>query len=333
MHDDDIPVKTQVGLAEIKSRALGLPPRMRTALLLVDGVKSVRELEQLLAASGVKPGALQTLLEKRLISAGDNALIASNTVSRAEKPAATEAPAIAQEPAARAEALITKSPPLPDQPGTTVTVAAEVPSVAPAPATVKVAASPPAPKVSSASEAALATPPLRTSVRLPSPEQKPAPKAVPVAAEKSKPAPTVKSARSSVDVPFPTLPAIPAAAPVAPTAPVMATQAFPHPIPARGRQEPLLVDQEEDEEPDSALANFIQPPPPEDMKLLAARAHVASALDDRVDGYVLRQMVASCSSRAELLSLFDAADRVLKKSMGSTGSAQVLNVARTLLHS
>ena len=62
-----VPVKTNEGAQEIKARALGLAPRIRTALLLVDGVKSVVELERLLAAAGVTPGALQMLLDKGLI--------------------------------------------------------------------------------------------------------------------------------------------------------------------------------------------------------------------------------------------------------------------------
>lgn len=62
-----IPVKTREGAQEIAARALGLAPRIRTALLLVDGVKSVTELERLMKAAGVTDGALQLLLEKGLI--------------------------------------------------------------------------------------------------------------------------------------------------------------------------------------------------------------------------------------------------------------------------
>ncbi len=62
-----VPVKTKEGTQEIRARALGLAPRIRTALLLVDGVKSATELERLMAAAGVTPGALQLLLDKGLI--------------------------------------------------------------------------------------------------------------------------------------------------------------------------------------------------------------------------------------------------------------------------
>lgn len=72
MKRNKVPVKTSEGSQEIASRALGLAPRIRTALLLVDGVKSVPELERLMAAAGVTPGALQLLLEKGLIRIPDD---------------------------------------------------------------------------------------------------------------------------------------------------------------------------------------------------------------------------------------------------------------------
>jgi hypothetical protein len=62
-----VPVKTKEGTQEIRARALGLAPRIRTALLLVDGVKSMDELERLMDAAGVTPGALQMLLDKGLV--------------------------------------------------------------------------------------------------------------------------------------------------------------------------------------------------------------------------------------------------------------------------
>ncbi len=62
-----VPIKTKEGTQEIRARALGLAPRIRTALLLVDGAKSMDELERLMDAAGVTPGALQMLLDKGLI--------------------------------------------------------------------------------------------------------------------------------------------------------------------------------------------------------------------------------------------------------------------------
>ncbi len=67
MGQKKVPVKTPEGAWEIKTRVLGLAPRIRTALLLVDGVRSSIELERLMQAAGVTPGALQLLLDKGLI--------------------------------------------------------------------------------------------------------------------------------------------------------------------------------------------------------------------------------------------------------------------------
>jgi hypothetical protein len=67
MSRKNVPIKTDKGTLEIKARILNLAPRIRTALLLVDGVKSTAELERLMAAAGVTAGALQLLLDKGLI--------------------------------------------------------------------------------------------------------------------------------------------------------------------------------------------------------------------------------------------------------------------------
>jgi hypothetical protein len=67
MQDDDVPVKTDKGLAEIKTRALKLSPRVRTTLLLVDGEKSVAELKQMMAVAGADPQSLETLAGLNLL--------------------------------------------------------------------------------------------------------------------------------------------------------------------------------------------------------------------------------------------------------------------------
>jgi hypothetical protein len=67
MKDYDIPVKTSRGVAEIKTRQLGLVARLRTILLLVDGARTVQELERLIQASGAEPDTLESLMEKGLI--------------------------------------------------------------------------------------------------------------------------------------------------------------------------------------------------------------------------------------------------------------------------
>lgn len=67
MNDDDVPVKTDQGVAEIQTRKIGLARRIRTALLLVDGVKSVGELNRLIQTPDEEQRALDILLGQGLI--------------------------------------------------------------------------------------------------------------------------------------------------------------------------------------------------------------------------------------------------------------------------
>jgi hypothetical protein len=319
MRDDDVPAKTQVGLAEIKSRALGLAPRMRTALLLVDGVKPIRELEQLLAASGVKPGALQTLFERGLICIfQDDSVSVPAATAAPEKSAIPEARPVPETVPAYDAAAAPEASPAPQAVPAPKASAAPAPQAAPPP---KVTS---APKMVPTAKAAPASEPAATSKAPPTPKPAPAAKAAPDAASTAKAAPTPKPA------PAAKAPSTPKAAPAPqgaarPASPPPALTAVRLPVPAQS--------DEQDEAPEHEVQIFVPPPPPEDMKLLVARAHVANALDDRVDSYVLKQMVASCSSRAQLESLFDAAEKVLMKSLGSARSAAVLGVAKALLHS
>lgn len=302
MLDNDIPSKTQEGLAEIKTRAMGLAPRMRTALLLVDGVKPVRELEQLLTASGVKPGALQTLLDKGLIAITQKAPDSIQPIATPpQEPAPREAEA-APEPAPVVEAVAAPTPvapapaaPLPEPVAPVKAVAVpKPPPVAPAPT--------PAPKPAPVAKAA------------PAPKSSPKAASNTIAAVKAAPAP--KAISKTPAAPKATPPRQrPATRAVAPAAPVV----------------PAPVEQKKEEVRPAPVHNPAAPP--EDMKLVVARAHVASALDDRLDNYMLRQMIASCSSRAQLESMFDVAEKALKETLGGTRSAHVLDVAKALLHS
>jgi hypothetical protein len=325
MRDDDVPAKTQVGLAEIKSRALGLAPRMRTALLLVDGVKSVRELEQLLAASGVKPGALQTLFEKGLISIPqDDSVSVPAATAAPEKSAIPEAISAPETVPAYDAAAAPEASPAPQAVPAPKASAAPAPQAAPPPKVTSAPKPAAAPRTVPTAKAAPAPEPAATPKAPPAPKPAPAAKAAPdtastaKAAPTPKPAPAAKAPSTPKAVPAPQGAARPASHPPALTAVRL-------PVPAQS--------DEQDEAPEHEVQIFVPPPPPEDMKLLVARAHVANALDDRVDSYVLKQMVASCSSRAQLESLFDAAEKVLMKSLGSARSAAVLGVAKALLHS
>lgn len=296
MKNDDIPMKTDEGLAEIKTRALGLAPRVRTALLLVDGVKSIGELEQLLTASGVKPGALELLLEKGLIRvplhdpAGMPAAMPASTiapmpetVSKIEvAPVAKAAPASDPAPAAEAVSVPKAAPALKPAPPA---------EVAPAPKVKPALKAEPAPKIEPVLKA---EPALKAE---PVPKAASMPKATPV--PKAPPQPE---------------PAAPASGPVGMTAPT--------------------YDDQDDTEPAPEI-NIPVPDPPDDMKLVVARAHLANALDEHagMQGYVLKQMVAGCTSRAELLSLCDAAEKLMAKSLDKAGRASVIGISKALLAS
>ncbi len=67
MNNSDVVDKTERGANEIKTRALKLPPRLRTMLIMVDGSVTV---SQLLAAGeklSAPPDFLELLLQQRLV--------------------------------------------------------------------------------------------------------------------------------------------------------------------------------------------------------------------------------------------------------------------------
>jgi hypothetical protein len=66
---DAIPDKTEAGRLELRTRAQGLPPRLRSVLILVDGVRGRSELQQAMAGIGAPPDALDTLAALGLIAA------------------------------------------------------------------------------------------------------------------------------------------------------------------------------------------------------------------------------------------------------------------------
>jgi hypothetical protein len=352
MRDDDVPVKTQEGLEEIKNRALGLAPRVRTALLLVDGVKSIRELEPLLVASGVKPGTLEILLEKGLISVSVHAPAVASANDVTTEAEALPTPQV--ESAAEAESAVqVEAAPAIEM---TEPAAKAAPQLQATPAP-KAASEPKAvsePKASPGPESVMPPEwPVTISVDAMDPDlqDRELVKAAPVAAQQPKAAPAAVSAPA---------PAITAAKPAARSAP--ATYSAPKnnepvreaPKAARTpeivpRLEPVMsgaklsgakpltvsVPLTEDDPYDKEMVHrvAVAPPPPEDMKLLIARAHLANALDDYVEGYILKQIVTGCASRAELQSLFDAVERVLVKSLGKVRSDDVMGTAKTLLAS
>jgi hypothetical protein len=63
----DIWRKTAAGLAEIKERSLKLSPRLRTMLILVDGVQSEEMLQEGAAGVGAPPDFIAQLVSAKLI--------------------------------------------------------------------------------------------------------------------------------------------------------------------------------------------------------------------------------------------------------------------------
>jgi hypothetical protein len=82
--------KTELGQAEIATRALRLPPRVRQALILVDGKRSDTELRKLIPPPADE--VLQTLLDLECIEASGGA---AATATNAAAPAPAAPPQVA----------------------------------------------------------------------------------------------------------------------------------------------------------------------------------------------------------------------------------------------
>jgi hypothetical protein len=92
------PTRTEAGVQELRARALGLPQKVRTVLLLVDGKRTVAEVRKLMVGAGVAPEALQQLLDMGLIGLPASPALtlpaaAASNAAPASKPAPVPAPA------------------------------------------------------------------------------------------------------------------------------------------------------------------------------------------------------------------------------------------------
>ncbi len=81
------PAKTEQGRAEIESRSRRLAGGLRSLLLLVDGRRTVAELQELARRLNAPDDALQQLLSLELIS-GETAQAQASTAEPANEPAA-----------------------------------------------------------------------------------------------------------------------------------------------------------------------------------------------------------------------------------------------------
>jgi hypothetical protein len=69
MNDNQVYVKTTLGSEELKSRARRLPSRVRTMLIMVDGMQSLAQLNAAAASIGAPDACMTFLLEQGLIQA------------------------------------------------------------------------------------------------------------------------------------------------------------------------------------------------------------------------------------------------------------------------
>ena len=347
MSRSNIPVKTSEGVQEIKARLLGLAPRIRTALLLVDGVKSVAELERLMLAAGVTPGALQLLMEKGLIRFQEEPKPAIEAKA-AEAPAATDAGTAPQSQDAAPAPL--SSPRIEETPPT------EIPAVPAAQPQVRQEVAKPQgieqPKIVVAQEPLVSIP------------------MIPLPTARSKPAPPAPEAEPE-DMPdmFPEFAVAPPPEPEEPEQQLevatlielesilgevtkadldtilgVATQLELTPTQALAPRTavlatagpsrlPPLAQAEYDFKMASAAQKPVIPASVLRMNLTVARAHLASALDLHleIDGYALKQGIMACESREELEQLFRLIEGALMRKLDRPAVLRIMGVAQALL--
>ncbi|MBV8665444.1 MAG: hypothetical protein JO269_03075 [Burkholderiaceae bacterium] len=303
MSQKDVPVKTDAGLWEIKARALGLAPRIRTALLLVDGVKSAAELERMMVAAGVTPGALQLLLDKGLIRFPEEptrqmtepapehtVLFDPMTMPRpANKPvqAAAKPPAQAvqkEQPVKEAPIKEPQHEPLSLEAGSSVL---EIPTLSEIETILGVATELEMQTIIGVATKLEVTPQSPESAQ---PERARPESAPPQNASAAKPPP--KKER-----------------------------------PTAKEQAQRTVKAIEEAEKQVISTSILK------MNLIVARAHIANALDQylEVDGYVLRQKIAACESRGDLELLFPLVEAALHMKLEKAAVARLMGISRALL--
>jgi hypothetical protein len=307
-----VPVKTKEGTQEIRARALGLAPRIRTALLLVDGVKSMDELERLMDAAGVTPGALQMLLDKGLVRIPEpepepqpvqpvalppvTVTNAAHTILQRDGKPANDLPLIAPtvlEPRFEPTLYEPQKERI-DVPRSRVAVPEPPTEVRP----------PQAPRVLNAPLEVVTLLELETILG---------------AATKMEVA-TILGVATMLEL-TPTQMRAPNTAVKAP--PLEAARLTP-----LSRAERDLHALREDPEPRPVIPAHILL-----SNLMAARAHLAAALDEflEIDGYLLKQKVMACENRAELEALVPQLAAAFIKKIEKTAAKRLLSTAEAML--
>jgi hypothetical protein len=341
-----VPVKTKEGTHEIRARALGLAPRIRTALLLVDGVKSTAELERLMAAAGVTPGALQLLLDKGLIrfaeeeaestadseSAGDAAR--ASLGHQGDEGSATVAEEGPQRTVAVGATTVLDVPTLIEPPQLRA-------PVSPAPKRA-VHAVPDAPRAQDPAQAK----PQVNSPEIPQERKQESASTAPLRAVRSErvlSAPlevvtlleleTILGGATKMEVA--TILGVATMLELTPTQMMAPDTAVKKPPPAEPARLPPLAQAQRQHELKAvpAAPQMVVPAAVLRMNLMAARAHLAAALDQylEVEVYVLRQKVAAAESREELEQLYALVEGALIAKIDRTAATRILRIATEIL--
>lgn len=352
MGRSNIPVKTSEGTHEIKMRALGLAPRIRTALLLVDGVKSVAELERLMAAAGVTAGALQLLLDKGLIRFQEEVQekpVPTTTTKADDSVFALEEPQ-ASVAGQSAEPVIPRPEPAHEAPAAKVSEEAQHKAKANESEHEFLIEVPPIDdrryhyqqdKASSSVEhtPTVQGPDLFPDVIVPvaqiSAASEPENAAVsPLEVATLIELETILGGVTKMEMD--TILGIATKLELTPTQMLAQTQmpktAVMMPVAAPTRLPPL-AQAEYDFKMASANQKQVIPAAVLRMNLTVARAHLASALDQHleIDGYALKQRVIACEARADLEQLFRLVESLLTQKMDKSAVARIMGVAQALL--
>lgn len=289
-----VPVKTNEGTQEIRARALGLAPRIRTALLLVDGVKSLDELERLMDAAGVTPGALQMLLDKGLIKIPE------------PEPEARPAPVDAA-PVTLSDAMHTVL----QKDGTPHH---ELPPIAPTILEVPT-------RIEPAQERAE-----------PQPVATPRVLAAPLEVVTLLELETILGAATKMEVAtilgVATMLELTPTQMMAPKTAVKAASTEPARLPPLAQAERDFQALQGEPEPKPVIPAAVLR-----ANLMAARAHLAAALDQylEIDGYLLKQKVMACEKREELEALVPQLAAAFIKKIEKTAAKRLLSTAEAML--
>jgi hypothetical protein len=268
-------------------------------LLLVDGVKSVAELERLMAAAGVSDGALQLLLEKGLIRFADDQ--------------GESQPEPVQAVPSEGTAPVSPVPPVPGaaQPKPTPTQKAVL-SIAPGRYGITSPILPESP--------ATLFPPTIVEPRSTGLEIVSLPELETILGEATK-------------LEMETIVGVATMLELTPTTMLAPDTAVKIPSTEPARLPPLAQAEYDFHVAAAAMRQRVVPAAVLQMNLTVARAHLASALDQflEIDGYALKLRVVASESRAELEQMFPLIAGAFQQKMDKSAATRLIGIAQSLL--